>query len=333
MASPSTAITRLDLSMTFNEFSNRLNRSKFIGHRVFPPMVVGKNSETYRVMPAEALITKIEDDTRAPKGGYKRDDWEWETDSYTTAEHGVEEITDDRQIKLYGEVGAEAINRDRALNRVAMAYEAACAAAAFDTSYFTGAYTAAVGTPWTTAATATPLVNLDAARAAFILNCGYSPNALAMEETALIALLRTAEIKDVVKYTGNLDADTAKNVIPQLRDLLRLDEIIVADAPVKNTAGRGQTPTFARLWGTTSALLFRKYDGPDLEHPEPYLGRTIMWSEEMGPLPGSDGEAMGVLVEEYREEARRGGVIRGRTDYVIKRQYKPAGYLLTGVTA
>jgi hypothetical protein len=90
--------------------------------------------------------------------------------------------------------------------------------------------------------------------------------------------------------------------------------------------------TFSRIWGTDKALLCRLYDGPDLEFPEPHMGRTIMWSEEAGPLPGSEGESIGCLVEEYREENRRGGVIRGRTDYQVKRLYKNAGYLMTALT-
>ena len=342
MATPTTAITRLDLSMSFSEFNAAMNRSKYIGHKVFPPMSVGEESMTFRVMPTEAMMPPIEDTKRAPKAGYKRDNWEWGTDSYKTEEHGVEEITDDRQIKMYGEVNAEAINRDRALQRVAQAYEATCASLAFDTGYFTGDYTVDIdaaadgllGDPWSTKATADPIGDMDALRQLFIDNCGHAPNALVLEETALLAILRTARVEELTKYTGQLDSLTMRNLVPQLQDLFRLEKIVVAEAAVKNTAGLGvTTPVFARLWDSTKALLCRIYDGPDIEAPEPFLGRTIMWSEEAGPLPGADGDGIGVLVEEYREEQRRGGVIRARTDYTVKRFYKPAGMLLTNVTA
>jgi len=340
MASPTTAITRLDLSMSFSEFSAAMNRMKFIGHRVFPPLVVNENSETFRVIKAQSLITPIENTKRAPKGEYARDDWEWGTDSYKTDEHGVEEITDDRQLKMYHEVDAEAINRDRALNRVAQAYENTAAGLAFDTAYFTGDYTIDVdatttlgrsGEKWSVKASADPIADIDAARDQFITNSGHSPNALVLEEAALRSCLRTDRIEELTKYTGQIDSLMMRNLVPQLQDLFRLEKIIVADAPIKNTAGRGQDPTLSRVWGTDKALLCRIYDGPDIEAPEPFFGRTIMWGEEMGPLPGSNGEGMGVLVEEYREESRRGGVIRARTDYDIKRFYKPAGLLLTNV--
>lgn len=338
MASPKTAINRLDLSMSFSEFNAAMNRMKFIGHLVFPPLLVGEENSTFRKMPVEAMMGPVEETKRAPKGTYKRDDYEWETDSYKCEEHGVEEITDDRQIKMYGEVNAEAINRDRALNRVAQAYEATCASQAMDTGYFTGDYTVDVdgtalgnsGHKFSVKASADPIGDMDLFRDKFITNCGHAPNALVCEEKVVRAILRTDRVEELTKYTGQLDSLTVRKLVPQLQDLLRIDRIIIADSPVKNTAGRGQaTPTFSRIWSTDKALLCRIYDGPDLEAPEPFLGRTIMWSEEAGPLPGADGEGMGVLVEEYREEQRRGGVIRARTDYVIKRFHKPAGFLLT----
>ena len=56
--------------------------------------------------------------------------------------------------------------------------------------------------------------------------------------------------------------------------------------------------------------------------------------EEGIPLAmGAEGEDLGVIVEEYREESRRGGVIRARGDYQLKILHPQAGHLLQGVTA
>lgn len=340
MSNPSTAIQRLDLSMSRSEFSAYLNRKKFIGHLVFPFLAVNLQNCEFRVLPAEALITPIEDTERKPKAGYKRDDYEWETDSYATTEHGVEEVVDDRELKLYGEFNAEAISQERAVNRIAQRYEYLAAAAAFDTSYFSGAYTIDVdattdrgrsGAKWSVKASADPIADIDCAREDFIVNCGTAPNALVLEETDLRLCLRTDRIEDLVKYTGTLDMQTIRKLVPQLQEVFRVDKVIVAESPVKNTAGRGQQPVFSRMWGTGKALLCRIDDSPSLDTTEPSLGRTISWSPEAGPLPGADSDGIGVITEEYREESRRGGVIRSRTDYVIKRLHKPAGLLLTNL--
>jgi hypothetical protein len=341
MSNPSTAIQRTDLAMSRNEFSAYLNRKKFIGHLVFPFLAVGLQNSEFRVLPAEALITPIEDTERKMKAGYNRDDYEWDTDSYATVEHGVEEVVDDRELLLYGEFNAEDISRERAVNRIAQRYEYLAAAAAFDTAYFTGNYTIDVdatvdlgrsGAKWSVKASADPVADLDVARDQFITNCGHAPNALVLEETDLRYCLRTDRIENLVKYTGTLDMMTIRKLVPQLQEVFRLDKVIIAESPVKNTAGRGQTPTFSRMWGTGKGLLCRIDDGPSLDTIEPSLGRTIAWSPETGSLPGADSDGIGVFVEEYREEARRGGVIRARTDYIIKRLHKPAGLLLTNLS-
>lgn len=337
MASPKQAITRLDLSMSFSEWNNSLNRRNYIGHLVFPALPVEQAATKFHKLPAEALITPVEDTKRAPKSGYKRDDFEWTEDSYTTQEHGVEETTDDHQIALYGEVPAEAINRDRAVNRVAQAYEAACAAAAFNGSnskdVVTDTGSGYSGVAWSDQQNADPIHDLDQARETFLTQCGYYPNALVMEQLVATAILRSARIEDLVKYTGQLDSHTVMKLLPQLAEIFQIERIIVAKAPIKNTGLLGGDPVFTRIWDPTKVLLTRVYDGPDLESPEPFYGRTVMWSAEAGPLPGADGDGMGVIVEEYREETRRGGVIRARTNYEIKKIHEPAGLVLTGVRA
>lgn len=334
MPSPTTVINRFDLSLTMGEFNLEMNRRGYIGHRVFPPLAVGRQSAEFARIPVEALLTPVEDTKRKPKSGYNRDDYEWETDSYATNEHGVEETLDERQVRIYrNEINAEMIARDRAVNRVLQAYEVACAAAALDTGYFTGAYTAALGTPWSTAASADPIDDIDDAREAFITNCGMKPNALVMEHKAFIAMIRTDRVEDLIKYSGNTDPTALRRAAAQLSDLLQIERLIIADSPVKNTAGRGATPTLGRVWDSSKVLMARIYDGNDLEAPEAQLGRTIQWSEEAGPLPGAEGEAIGVIVEQYGENAVRGDVVRARTDYQIKRLHKPAGYLLTNVVA
>jgi len=334
MSSPNTVINRFDLSLSTAEFSLAMNRKGYIGHLVFPPIPVGKQSSSFARIPIEALLTPVEDTERKPKSGYSRDDFEWETDNYNTKDHGVEETIDDRQVKMYAsEIRAEQIARDRGVNRVLQAYEVACAAAAFDTAVFTGAYTSTPTTPWSTAASADPLADVDRWRELFITNCGMKPNALVLEHKALIAMIRTARIEDLIKYSGQDDPKALRRALPQLADLLQLERIIVADSPVKNTGGRGAAATISRVWDATKAQLARIYDGADLEAPEAQLGRTIQWSEEAGALPGSDDMGIGVIIEEYPENAVRGSVIRVRTDYQIKRLHTQAGMLITSLIA
>ncbi|MCH8853509.1 MAG: hypothetical protein IID41_12790, partial [Planctomycetes bacterium] len=102
MAQPSTAITRFDLSLSYQEFSLRANQQKFIGLKVLPPIAVGLQSADFQKVKVASLLGPVEDTTRAPKGEYSRSSYEWGTDNYSTTDEGVEEVLDDRTIKMYG---------------------------------------------------------------------------------------------------------------------------------------------------------------------------------------------------------------------------------------
>jgi len=64
---------------------------------------------------------------------------------------------------------------------------------------------------------------------------------------------------------------------------------------------------------------------------EPCIGRTFMWAGDGPGAPGT-GEEIAVLVEEYREESRRGSVLRARNDRDIELMYPQAGCLITGLS-
>ena len=89
MASPSNAITRLDLSLTYQEFSLAANQQKFIGLQVLPPIAVSQEGAEFVRISISSLLTKVEETKRSPKSGYARDDWEWTKDSYAVDEHGI----------------------------------------------------------------------------------------------------------------------------------------------------------------------------------------------------------------------------------------------------
>lgn len=337
MSAPSTAITRLDLSMSYGEFNLAASRRGFIGLQALPPVGVAKSSGDFGKISVEELLRPIEDTERPARGTYKRDDFEWGKDSYATAEHGVEETVDDRTIEQYDDViRAEMIHTNRAVHRVLQAMENSIASTLFSATTFSGK-TTAVGTPWTTQATATPIANIDAGIESVKGQLGENPNTLILSDWALQNLKRCDEVEDLLKYSGR---DDPKNLglLTGLMELFDLEQILVGKS-FKNTAAEGQSASFGRFWDATMALICRvNNDGMDgdLENPDPQVGRTIFRTGGTGgvPLPGAmdDGEAA-LIVEEYREEHRRGGIIRARTEYQQKVLHTEAGHLLTAVTA
>jgi len=345
MAAPSTAITRLDLSMGYGEFSLAANRAKYIGLRVLPPLGVSQEAADFAKIVVEQLLTKIEDTRRAPKSGYARDDWTWTTDSYAVQEHGVEEIVDDATVERYGDVvRAELVSANRAINRVLQRLEYDIATAC-ETSGNNGASTAASPAAWTTPATADPIADVDAAHERLELACGEDGNTLQMTRKAFRAMIRTDRLESLLKYDASellvaLSQGTQQNMVSEimsgLKDLLQVDTILVARG-FSNTADRGQSASFSRVWDDTKAHLFvARDDGMDgdLENPMPQWGRVIFSTKNDEPLPGlMDGGLGSLIIDEYREESVRGSVLRPRNKRQVKILHPECSQQITGVTA
>lgn len=340
MASPSTAIKRYDLSITYNEFSNAANRRGFVGLRALPMLGVEQEAANFTRVDVKSLLKKAEDTQRAPKGTYSRDDFKWIQDSYGVTEHGVEEVVDDATIERYGDlIRAEAIHTDRAINRVLMRLEQDIADAVFNTTTWTGAaLTTAAATPWTTHATAEPRTDILSAVQKVEESCGQAPTHLILTKKALRNLKQCNEITDLIKYWGGDDPKMGSDssTLRILAELFEVQEVIVANA-YSNTADPGLAATFAHIWDNTMAMVCRiRDDGMmgDLDAPEAHIGRTIFSTKNSEPLPGDMGDGSdSLIVEEYREEARRGGVIRARNKRQVKLLHPQAGHLITAVTA
>ncbi len=323
---PNSAITRLDLSSTFTEFDLAMSRLKFIGHRILRPRLVGVQAADVGKIPLEALL-QTHDTGRAPGAGYSRGDFEFEKFNFATDEHGWEEPMDDRQIKLFGDMfDAESVHAQRAMDFVLRNYEIAVAAAIYNTTTWTGAtLTTSLTHEWDDPTNAVPIANIEAARRKVRAVSGLEPNALICNRDQLWNLRRTDEITDLLKYSGH--ADPTKLFADSIAALLDLEHIIVAGGQ-KNTANEAQTASLSSVWSDEYAMVCRVAETDDPQ--EPCIGRTFLWTEENAG-PGTD-EGMAVLLEEYREEATRGSVLRARNDRDLVVMYKEAGHLLSNVT-
>jgi len=347
MSGPSTAITRLDLSFGYGEFSLIANRNKFIGLSVLPPLAVSQEGADFAKILIASLLTKVEETKRAPKAGYAEDTFEWGKDSYALEEHGVVEIVDDATVEKYGDViRAEQVAANRAINRVLQRLEYDIAAAVFNTATWTGApLTTTVGTAWTTAATADPIADIDAAHLKVNSGCGEDANTLVLTKKGFTALIRTTRVEGLLKYDASellvaLNSGQNQSMVSEitsgLKDLLQVERILVGRG-FKNTADKGQTASLSRVWTDTMAMLCVVRDDGlegDLENPMPQIGRTLFSTKNDEPLPGLNDAGLGsLIIEEYRDDNVRGSKIRPRNKRQVKILHPECGHLLQGVTA
>ena len=324
MASPSsTSFQRPDLGRSFEEYGLRASWAGFVAQQVMPPMPVGLQKASFSKIPIEALLM-TRDTARAPGGGYARQDWDFEQDSYDCKEHGAEEVIDDGERSIYAyTIDVEQIGADRTYDAVARNLEIRVADAIFNASTWTGAsLTTAVTTEWSNKASATPIADVKAAIQKVWDNSGLTGLSMVVNRKVFENLRVCDEIVNLVKYWGGDDPKQGSISAKLIATALGLENVIVANG-VKNTAQKGQTASLSPIWSSEYAMIFKPVQSQDLK--EPGLGRIFDFV--------ADGSSVSGAVEMYREERVRGDVVRVRHWTDEKVLYVQAGHLLSNITA
>lgn len=325
MPFPSSTLStqRPDIANGFEEFSLEANRSGYVGTRVMPVLEVGAQAGVFGILPIEQLLQNPET-VRGNRGGYNRGDWEFETDTYSTVEHGWEEVIDKREAKMYGSYfDFEMIAAARARNAVLQSMEQRISAATFNATTWTGAaLTTAITHEWDDATNAVPITDVEAAVRKIADNAGLWANALIINRYVFRNLREVAQIQDRITSVGAGDPIKATDITTQmLSAVFDLPYIIVADG-FKNTAKKGQDASLSQNWSPEYAMVARIAETNDFR--EPCLGRTFHW--------GEDGSEIGGATESYYSEEVRADIIRVRNDTHEKVLYAKAGHLLSNVT-
>jgi len=322
MARPTSATTiqRPDLGAIAFEYMMSASERGFVGTQLLPIFSVSEQSADYPVIPIESLIKLPDNIERSARGAYSRDDWEFESATYSCKEYGREEPVDDSEARLYSRFfDSEEMAVMRATDVLLRTQEKRIADMLFNTSNITN--TAAVSTEWSTVATATPRSDVQGAVEALRLATGIEPNAAVMSKKVFKNLLICKELKDYLQYTtphlmSNYEAQKAT-----VAQYLGLDKVFVGNA-IYDTTKKGKSYTLGDIWDDEYVLLFRMSTRNDLR--EPILGRTFLWTQD---------SPSNVITEQYREEQTRSNVYRVRHyvgEYFV---FAGAGYILSNITA
>lgn len=323
MAQPSSALTtqRPDIASAFEEFDLAMNMADFIATRVFPVVTVAKQSGQFGKVPIEQLLVN-RDTERAPGSGYARGDFKFEVSSYSTIEHGAEDVVDDREREMYGEfVDPDVYAALRAMSAIMVNQEMRVAAAVFNATTWNGAtLTTGITHEWDDYTNAVPLSDVEAAVQKVYTGSGLWPNALVINRKVFRNLRNCAQVRDLIKYQDFQDARPGQISAEALGRVFDL-QVIVAGG-TKNSANEGLAASTGPIWSDEYAMVCRIPTTSDFR--EPCIGRMFHWA--------GDGSSMDGRVESYREEAVRGDVIRVRHDVDEIVLYPQAGHLLSNVT-
>ena len=324
MPAPTSALTvqRSDLAAAFQEFDVMANAMGFIGPQVLRPVNVARQSGQFAKIPIEQLLQQ-RDTERAPGSGYARGDFQFETATYATREHGAEEPLDDREREMYADMmDAELLASQRAMSAVLVNAERRCANLLFNTTTWTGAsLTTGVTNEWDNAANATPIANVEAAVQKVYEGSGLWPNALIINRKVFRNLRICDEIQALVDSQNYMDVRAGNITAPDLAAVFGLDFVIVAGGSY-NAAKEGQAADPTQIWSDEYAMVAKIATSDDFR--EPCVGRIFHWT--------GDGSAMDGRVEQYRDEAVRSDIFRVRHDVDEIVLYPQAAHLLSNIT-
>lgn len=322
---PSTAPSTLrpDLGALM-EFDLAADRQGFIGYRVAPPIEVGLQADNPGKIPLEQLL-QAADVTRTASGGYRRTTLKFDKWAYATEEYGIESVVTERLKRMYQNIfDVESILAMRNRDIVLREAEKRIAALIQNTSTWTGSSLKTdVSVEWSTAATADPISDVNAAKQKVFDQTGLWPNALVICYPVFMNLRKCAKIIDRLESSGAGQSTKASEITAaMLAQVFDLDDVIVSGA-AKNTADEGQTRVLAQIWDDEYAMVARIAKTNDVA--EPCIARTFHWAE--------DGSQIGGAVDEYISDETRGKVIRCRHEVDEVVMYKECGHLLGNITA
>lgn len=291
------ASPRLDLGEAFKEYMMEVEN--YIGMKALASFKSPRKAATFSKRRRRSMLKRV-DVKRAPRADYNRSNLEATDDSYECFERGQEALLDDGERNLYKhDFDAELGSSEEAWMTVMDAIEQACADVVFNTTTFTtgNGHRTDVAAAWGTASTDIK-GDIQDAKEAVRQRTGMEANALIIGAGVLPFFLKNDDLINALQYTR---IPGVKEQLSRLSEYFGLEKILVGKA-VYNSADEGQNESISDVWSNTFASVARVAE-PDSPLSTPAVGRVVIWEED---TPDA------VMMEEYREEARRSTVFRAR---------------------
>lgn len=319
MAYPYTGseVRRPDIEGVLEEFDVQADRAGFVASRLLPVFNVAVDAGSYDYIALEELLQAHSNLDRAPGSSYQRTDFTWQQGTFATQELGIEIPIDDKMRNRYPNFPMEVQSAKLARDIVLRNIEVAVATALINTDTFSSSN---VSNAWDVPASATPISDINAAMETMFEKNGIYPNTLLINEHVYRNLLACDQVKS--NMSGVRDVSQGKLNAVDLASAFGIDQVIVAGG-AKNTAARGQSASISHIWGSDYAMLLKTME----DSASPYdigVGRLLHYS--------ADGSAIGGTIETYRENAKRGDIVRCRVEATPKIYYSECGYLLGNIT-
>lgn len=309
------AVPRIDLSTVLMEAVHQ--DEQFIGQLVLP---VNESEMEYGRYPrfriASGGLLKKQSQKRNQSGTYNESNLSFEWDNYQTEEFGHEERIDDvirKRMKNFFD--AEVITAKDCMRKVMLDYEVTVASTVLDPDTFNSASPVAA---YSNANLATMDVPADINAAIEAMNnVGEQPNTLVLS-LHLWNLIKRSQKMQTYLYGFLNTTQGGSNISTQIvAEAFNLKQIIIARKTV-DLALPGKAPNIQPVWGN-DYLFLGDIQGGDFKAGG--VGRTMIWD--------ADSEGGLFTTDTYRDEKRRGDIVRVRSNRTEKIINPNAGFLIS----
>ncbi|MCA9729803.1 MAG: hypothetical protein KC729_19120 [Candidatus Eisenbacteria bacterium] len=288
------------------------NPTYVLGHPtngVFPSVSVKFENDDYYLWNAGEIFGNaaevVAPGGRAPRGGF----------SHTTASYKLEEIKyswaipDRVRDNMDTAIMADLSATRRCMDKIQLYKELEIAGILTTTGNWGGSGDPAV--KWDVYGTAVPTRNVEDASEAVRLKCGMRANTGVLSITWALHAMRSDELRDLIRYTGNPLGSLAS--FETLRIAFKLQRLLIVEA-IYNSANPGQTASLGDVMG---AHMWVGYVPNNPMIDEPSAGYTFI---KGGPR-----------VRTWREDAEEQDVVEAAYLNVTKVTASVAGYVITNL--
>jgi hypothetical protein len=307
------SVPRADISSVLMEAVGQ--EQLYIGGMIFPVYPTSREVGRYpkfRIGAAELLKAGkgYGSTKRNETGTYNEIERKFEWDSFQTEEFGLEERVDDvvaRRMESFFD--ATVVTGKQLMNSLMLDYEMECAAKTFDTATFGDTNASVLYTEPNIAGVNGIDVPLDVnAMLERMTLLGEVPTTMVLSLKLWNYIRRSQKLQTYVYGYLNVNQGGSQITEQMFANVFGLQEILIAkksvDVALKSTAG---TTSLTPVWSNDWIALIRRAEGDFMNGG---VGRTIIW----------DADAPGGLFtsESYRDEKRRGDMLRVRSNRVLK---------------
>ena len=315
MPQPTVSDVHVDAILTNMSVAYMQEAYAFVASRAFPQINVQKQSDKYfTYSQADFFRDQVQlraDGTQSAGTGYSLSTETYSAEVYALHKDIGDQVRANSDVPLDPDMDATRFLTQQMLIR----QEVEWAAAAFTTGVWGTDSTP--GTLWS-AASSTPIADVEAGKNTVLTNTGYVPNTLIMSYKVFSALMDNADIVDRIKYTSQ--ESVTEDLLARL---FNVDRVLIM-AGTYNTAAEGATASYSQV-GDRDALLCYTPTNPGLMVPS--AGYTMVWSGL------SAGMGTSSAISRFRMEAEKADRIEIEAAWDTKIVSSALGYFFSNPVA